>query len=306
MTRFAIGVEGRDPEIFRSFEINGKITTDTTFRTEIIEYFTEIHGRRFLDIGGSDGYEARALALRGAKQSFTLEGRRLDFNRAKQAENFFGHVNYVAVHGDARVVDSLGLGNFDVVLCFGFLYHMNNPYNVLKRIANVTSDLLLLETHVAPDSHEEKNLLAKHKRAMTRKTQSLYFDGERFEGRVCIHRGARDKSTGSLDENWSFWLTQSSLIKALTQSGFEILHFYHEIDELTPSPIREFGKKLGFGQKNTKIFCVARIRSRHKNNNPLATISTVSGMVIKPHITETIFEKLYWKSNSILNKLKNN
>ena len=46
------------------------------------------------------------------------------------------------------------------MLCFGFLYHLENPFNVLKRLRNVTGDLLLLETHVAPRSFA--GLLRRH------------------------------------------------------------------------------------------------------------------------------------------------
>ena len=306
MGQFFQGIEGRDCKVFRSFEINGKITTDTTYRTEIIEYFTRIRGRKFLDMGGADGYEARALSVRGAAQAVTLEAKDSAHQQAKKSEKLFEYKSYKALNGDARIVDTLGLGHFDVVLCFGFLYHMANPYNVLKRIANVTDDLLLLETHVAPDYHEEAYLVAKHRGALMHKFKTLYLDGEKFEGRICIHRGDHNDSKGSLDENWSFWLTQSSLIKALTRSGFEILNWYYELDKLTPPVIAHFGSKLGFGSANTKVFVVARVRPDLRPKNILQTISTLSEIVAKPDISESFIDKLYFKSNLILNKFRKN
>jgi hypothetical protein len=45
--------------------------------------------------------------------------------------------------------DSLSkLGRFDIVLCYGLLYHLENPVAALRNIAAACSDLLLLETMV--------------------------------------------------------------------------------------------------------------------------------------------------------------
>jgi SAM-dependent methyltransferase len=47
------------------------------------------------------------------------------------------------------------LGRFDIVYCYGLLYHLGNPERALARMAEVCDGLLLLETAVSPGNHDE-------------------------------------------------------------------------------------------------------------------------------------------------------
>ena len=48
--------------------------------------------------------------------------------------------------------DSLAeLGNFDIVFCFGLIYHTENPIAALRNMASCCLELLLLETVVTDD-----------------------------------------------------------------------------------------------------------------------------------------------------------
>jgi 2-polyprenyl-3-methyl-5-hydroxy-6-metoxy-1,4-benzoquinol methylase len=50
---------------------------------------------------------------------------------------------------EADVEESLEhLGSFDVVFCYGLLYHLESPLRALRNIAAVCTDLLLIETMV--------------------------------------------------------------------------------------------------------------------------------------------------------------
>src|SRR5262249_385735 len=65
----------------------------------------------------------------------------------------------VAVH-QADVEESLqDLGHFDVVFCYGLLYHLENPLRALRNMADVCADLLLIETMVC-DAKEPLLVLA--------------------------------------------------------------------------------------------------------------------------------------------------
>jgi SAM-dependent methyltransferase len=48
-----------------------------------------------------------------------------------------------------------GLGRFDIVYCYGLLYHLGNPERALARLAEVCDGALLLETAVSPGNHDE-------------------------------------------------------------------------------------------------------------------------------------------------------
>jgi tRNA (mo5U34)-methyltransferase len=56
-------------------------------------------------------------------------------------------------------VDVNALGSFDVVLYLGVLYHMQEPFEALKRVARVTRELAVIETEaIHLEGYEEKAL----------------------------------------------------------------------------------------------------------------------------------------------------
>jgi SAM-dependent methyltransferase len=64
------------------------------------------------------------------------------------------------VLGDVESLDRLVTENFDIVYCYGLLYHLVDPERVLTAIAARCADLLLLETCVSLGSHEAVNSLS--------------------------------------------------------------------------------------------------------------------------------------------------
>jgi hypothetical protein len=287
----------------RSFTIDGLVDTETTHRTGIIESITPVSGRSFLDVGACDGYESRALAVRGASRVIAVEGKRALWEQASRAAELIGVPTHRAVLGDIRRIDELDLGVFDCVCCFGVLYHMSNPFNLLKRLAHSCSDLLLLETHIAPEPWTERELLSKHRGALLPGVRTLYLDGARFEGRVCIHRGEHDASIGSLDERWTFWLTASSLAKALTRSGFTILQWHHELDAQSPEMIAKRGRDLRFGYANSKIFVVARVEPVRRMPIVAGSVSSDPDRLVQPDMTETVLDRVAFQASRLRRRL---
>jgi hypothetical protein len=296
--------EPREITPFRAFSVDGESRTDTTHRVQIVESITPIAGRSFIDIGACDGYEARALAVRGASRVVALEGKQVRWEEAVRAAESLGMPNHQVILGDLREIERYGLGSFDCVCCFGVLYHMSNPFNVLKRLAHVTEDLLLLETHIAPEPWTEAELLPKHQGALLHGTRTLYLDGARFEGRICIHRGEHAVSKGSLDENWTFWLTASSLAKALTRAGFSILEWHHELDAQTPDTIGKRGRELGLGHANTKILVVAKVDPARRQPITHGTVSNNAAGTTPPCIRETLIDRFLYNAARVRRRLR--
>jgi hypothetical protein len=42
------------------------------------------------------------------------------------------------------------MGTYDLVFCFGLLYHLENPFRAIRNLAALTRRILLIETRVAP------------------------------------------------------------------------------------------------------------------------------------------------------------
>jgi SAM-dependent methyltransferase len=57
------------------------------------------------------------------------------------------------VRFEVRDVEDPGLaniGSYDLVLCFGLLYHLENPFRAIRNLAALTAKVLTVETRVAP------------------------------------------------------------------------------------------------------------------------------------------------------------
>jgi SAM-dependent methyltransferase len=99
-----------------------------------------IEGRRVLEVGAGVGRLTGFFLDRGCEVVAT-EAR--DHNVAELARRRSVTARV------ANVEESLSdLGRFDVVFCYGLLYHLESPIRALRNMAAVCDDLLLLETMV--------------------------------------------------------------------------------------------------------------------------------------------------------------
>jgi tRNA (mo5U34)-methyltransferase len=114
----------------------------------------DLRGKRVLDVGAWDGFYSFEAERRGAElvlatDSFAWDGRNWSDKRGFE----FAH-HALGSRVASKLIDPLDLspeavgGTFDVVFCFGVLYHMRHPLLTLERVASVTKDLLILETEV--------------------------------------------------------------------------------------------------------------------------------------------------------------
>jgi tRNA (mo5U34)-methyltransferase len=65
--------------------------------------------------------------------------------------------------GDIMTTDLAALGQFDVVLCLGVLYHMKEPFTLLERVRSVTKGVAVIETEaIHLQHHSDEALLRFH------------------------------------------------------------------------------------------------------------------------------------------------
>lgn len=55
-------------------------------------------------------------------------------------------------------IDPRQVGMFDVVFCYGLLYHLSDPEKALRSLSNVCRDMILLETCVTPGNNSAVNV----------------------------------------------------------------------------------------------------------------------------------------------------
>jgi SAM-dependent methyltransferase len=97
-------------------------------------------GRRVLDVGSGPGHLAQFFVERGCTVVSTDTR---EENIARMKELYPGHDGRVA---DVETDDVASLGSFDVVFCYGLLYHLENPVRALRNLVAACDDLLLIET----------------------------------------------------------------------------------------------------------------------------------------------------------------
>jgi FkbM family methyltransferase len=97
-----------------------------------------------VDAGCGVGFFAQTLAELG------LETRGFDgrFENVLEARKRFPKIAFE--RGDIESAEIVGLGTFDLVLCFGLLYHLESPMRAIRHLRALTGKGLLIESMCVP------------------------------------------------------------------------------------------------------------------------------------------------------------
>lgn len=102
--------------------------------------------RSALDAGCGIGYFSELLAALNFSVT-AIDARQENIDEAKRR---FPGIDFVTRDVEDQQVQ--GLGSFDLVLCFGLLYHLENPFHAIRNLFALTAKLLVIETIVT--SHD--------------------------------------------------------------------------------------------------------------------------------------------------------
>ncbi|HVS28954.1 MAG TPA: class I SAM-dependent methyltransferase [Solirubrobacteraceae bacterium] len=187
---------------------------------------------RILDLGCLEGQYAIELALHGA-QVVGIDGREANLAKAAFARDVLGLSKLELLLEDVRSLERERHGGFDVVLCWGLLYHLpaRDVFDFIARLSDVCDGFALIDTHISLSDDE----LGRHR------PEDFWVNPYTQLGRLVRHEhGAhdywgrdfrehapgstqaqrRDSLWASLDNETSFWLTRPSLLSALMHAGF--------------------------------------------------------------------------------------
>jgi SAM-dependent methyltransferase len=101
-----------------------------------------LQGKRVLDAGCGVGHHTPFYSARGCTV-VGIDGRPENIETMKRL-----YPEVEAIVGDVQEVDLEPFGAFDVVHCFGLLYHLDSPVAALRRLTAVCREYFLLETMV--------------------------------------------------------------------------------------------------------------------------------------------------------------
>jgi SAM-dependent methyltransferase len=113
----------------------------TMNKWELYQLPRDMTGKSFLDVGCWEGHRCVDAILRGAKEVVGV-----DLCTSQALHDNVEQHGFEFLQTDVFSEKFLELDRFDVVLCSGVLYHVENPMSLLFRLRKTVDELLVLET----------------------------------------------------------------------------------------------------------------------------------------------------------------
>jgi SAM-dependent methyltransferase len=111
-------------------------------------------GKRVLDIGCNAGFYSFVAKLRGAASVTGMDQQPHYLAQALLIREILG-IDVQFQQTDGHDLDER-IGSFDVVINTGVIYHLQNPMDLLGRLARITTEVMYLETEALIDpAHAE-------------------------------------------------------------------------------------------------------------------------------------------------------
>jgi 2-polyprenyl-3-methyl-5-hydroxy-6-metoxy-1,4-benzoquinol methylase len=98
-----------------------------------------------LDAGCGIGFFAGFLCTEG------FDVTAYDAREENVAEAKLRYPNVKFCIRNAEDANVLKLGNFDLTVCFGLLYHLENPFSAIRNLYALTRQALIIESMIAPN-----------------------------------------------------------------------------------------------------------------------------------------------------------
>jgi SAM-dependent methyltransferase len=127
-------------------------------RQDFIKSFLESVGSQIklvsaLDVGCGVGYFARFLSDLGLRV-IAVDGREENIRESSKR-----HPDITFSTRDAEDPSLPEIGTFDLVLCVGLLYHLENPFRAIRNLHSLTCQVLIVEGMCVPNSEPTMDLL---------------------------------------------------------------------------------------------------------------------------------------------------
>jgi len=189
----------------------------------------DLAGKTALDLGCLEGGQSFELRRAGL-DVLGVEGRIENFQKCLLIKEYYkslGGMNFSL----CDVHDFEPKTTFDVVLCSGLLYHLDDAASFIGNLGRWTSPggMLFLDTHVAPeDSDFDQSVF----RDALSEIKTVRFDG--LDVRYREYKEDVRNPEASIGNNFSMWMDVPSHLELLSRAGFGHvfeLHGYFSLGE---------------------------------------------------------------------------
>jgi hypothetical protein len=218
------------------FTVGPQATGDEPRVRTVTQLAADLSGRpldslRVLDLAALEGHFGIELALHGA-EVVLVEGREQHADKIRFAIDALGIQQASVRTEDVRTLSRSTHGQFDVVLCLGLLYHLDQDglFGLLRAMREVCTGVLIVDTHIAYEDGElgryPREEFGSDPYALSA-MREVEVAGQKYRGRDfqehdpgASHEQRLAARWRSLDNVTSLWLTRPSLINALLAAGF--------------------------------------------------------------------------------------
>ena len=107
------------------------------------------------DVGCHEGFYSIAMARKGIKRVVGFDVRESNLQKARFVAEAFGFSEIAFRQGDGERLRVEETGQYDLTLCLGVLYHLENPMLCLRNVSSMTKELCLVETQVIDEVEGE-------------------------------------------------------------------------------------------------------------------------------------------------------
>ncbi len=187
-----------------------------------------LRGKRVLDLGCNAGFWSLNAIEAGADFVQGVDVRQMHIDQARfvfeTLEVDPGRYDFSL--GNVFDLDPEALGQFDIVLCLGLLYHINRPIELLQNIARLNTDLLLIDTAV--DSAPQSFLRIVHE--------------------------PTDDPRNAVDQELVFWPTCKAVFDMTRLFGYQTVMLVPDFDDYTGlEDFRAGGRRVFFSARQTDL-----------------------------------------------------
>lgn len=219
---------------------------------------------RVADLGCLEGGYAVEFAKLGF-DTLGIEAREENMAKCNYVKSNLNLPNLNFVKDDVR--NLANYGKFDIILCYGLLYHLNDPADFLKKTSECTNKIMFLNTHFAPERDVRYSLrflntffvapLQKRTKwfefTMNHRLSPLQLN-EGYRGRWKKEWSRRSSQNNIEKSLWasynnhrSFWLCKKDLTKALHAANFDsVFEQFNHTGDIEPENYTHYCKRSMF------------------------------------------------------------
>jgi methyltransferase family protein len=177
-----------------------------------------------LELGSLEGAHSFIFAKRpGVKRVLALEGREANLRKARFVQDLLELRNVEFAQANLEDAKLDRFGKFDAIFCCGLLYHLPEPWRLLKQLGAIAPVLFIWTQYAAEE--EARDL------------------GNGLRGKIHVEGGADEPLSGM--SSTATWLTLPSLCDLLTGTGYKSVDLLHDDPAHPNGPAVTIGARSG-------------------------------------------------------------